>query len=791
MDKPSGKNIFHYSDVVHEDDGTLTVGGIKGVPDISKAAIGELAAWFLGPRAENQDVLREMITLAVDKVVAYRLEFEPDDPSVITEDIKQTPAYKAAVSNMIDAYSSLLRFLQRYTTPYFSMRYQAHMLWDNTLPALAAYFATMLHNPNNVTIQASSATTPLEILVGWDLCGMIGFPVSKKVHQQEYNPWGHVTCDGSVANIEACWTGREVKFLPFALRRMLTTLTKFNVTADKDHPDVVYINNLAHPVILTSSDGISFSLVDDSVDSWQLFNIPMDEILLLPQRIAESYGITDEFVIWSAVVPFSLNYVGWVNMMRYINQQWPGAEMPVLLAPSTMHYSVPKAAAVAGYGFGSLLTDNGISGGSLVNIAVDEYARMDMAELEKVLQLCYEKRIPVVQLVGVAGSTEEGAVDPLDEILRKRNAYRDCGLEFFVHADAAWGGYMITGMRKPYTLGESIECAEKNPDLPPYEMSDLFVEAGDSPLSDYVHSQFAAIKECDSVTIDPHKMGYVQYPAGAILYRNGILRRLTTFTGAYIGGTGSVNPGAEPTVGIFGLEGSKPGAAAAAVFMNHRVIRPDVTGHGKIIRQCMENTKLFALYLMALSEQSSHYRVTLLCDCGTDTSMTYSYNPLQMHQEQIVSLLGSDEIRNFGPDLNILDYVFTPLDRDGEIRLSVQELNAFNTTIYDQFHVPVSEKEGVELPVPIEKFPGYFLTKTIFHEKEYGSHFLDRFVNRIYGNNTNHEQGKFDAIVCLRSVVMDPFMPYAVNGDFFRTIIEHIDTTVSRLVMDWRNKASV
>ncbi|WP_028580180.1 hypothetical protein [Desulfogranum japonicum] len=101
-------------------------------------------------------------------------------------------------------------------------------------------------------------------------------------------------------------------------------------------------------------------------------------------------------------------------------------------------------------------------------------------------------------------------------------------------------------------------------------------------------------------------MGYVQYPAGAIIYRNGIIRRLTTFTGAYIGGTGSIDPGPEPTVGIYGIEGSKAGAASAAVFMSHRVIRPDSTGHAKVIRQCMA-TRNFLHCISWRSVSRVHY----------------------------------------------------------------------------------------------------------------------------------------------------------------------------------------
>ncbi len=793
MTKRSKKGIFLYKDVIHEDDGTLTIGGVKGVPDISGSDLGEVAAWFLGPRAENREVFSNLIQLALEKAIAYRQEFEPDDPTVITEELKKTADYQQAVKNMTSAFESLVNFLQKYTTPYFSMRYQAHMLWDNTLPSLAAYFATMLHNPNNVTIQASSATTPLEILVGWDLCGMIGFPVYRKVHEQEYNPWAHITCDGSVANIETCWAGREAKFLAIAIRQMLHSLSAFMVNNDAGSLVRVPINNSARPIEVICCDGTSICLTDPELDYWPLFNITLDEVLSLPKKIAQTYGINDVYVVWSALVPYTLNYLGWMNMMHYIRQSWPEAKLPVIIAPSTMHYSIPKAAAVLGYGFGAPGTDHNdmSAGGCVFHIEVDERARMDLDQLERTLQFCLKNKIPVTQIISVTGSTEEGAVDPLAEILEKRRMYRAEGLEYYVHADAAWGGYIITAMRKPYTLEDSAEQAEKHPDIPPYVAADLFVNANESGLSDYVYQQFATLCECDSVTIDPHKMGYIQYPAGAIVYRNGIIRRLTTFTGAYIGGTGSIDPGAEPTVGIYGLEGSKPGASAAAVFLNHRVIRPDVTGHGKIIRQCLENTKLFALYLTALNKKSSNYRVILLCEEGEVDQDSLSKTFLSLNQHERIALSRTDEIRNFGPDLNILDYVFLPLTESClPLTQCVEELNRFNIAVYNKFHVPVSEGSGQKIPVPIEEFPKYFLSKTTFNEGEYGERFINRFLNRIFKDIPLQNTTSDRAVVCLRSVIMDPFLPYAENGDFFKTIIEHIDKTVSELVRNWNTEKS-
>lgn len=35
--------------------------------------------------------------------------------------------------------------------------------------------------------------------------------------------WGHITCGGTVANIEAVWAARNLKFYPLAVKRALAS----------------------------------------------------------------------------------------------------------------------------------------------------------------------------------------------------------------------------------------------------------------------------------------------------------------------------------------------------------------------------------------------------------------------------------------------------------------------------------------------------------------------------------------------------------------------------------------
>jgi glutamate/tyrosine decarboxylase-like PLP-dependent enzyme len=63
----------------------------------------------------------------------------------------------------------------------------------------------MLLNPNNVLFEAGPITTALELEVGQDLCKMIEFE-----NTEDIGGWGHLTCDGTVANIEAIWYVSDV-----------------------------------------------------------------------------------------------------------------------------------------------------------------------------------------------------------------------------------------------------------------------------------------------------------------------------------------------------------------------------------------------------------------------------------------------------------------------------------------------------------------------------------------------------------------------------------------------------
>ncbi|MDI6888009.1 MAG: tyrosine decarboxylase MfnA [Candidatus Thermoplasmatota archaeon] len=110
-----------------------------------------------------------------------------------------------------------------------------------------------------------------------------------------------------------------------------------------------------------------------------------------------------------------------------------------------------------------------------VFVGLDESYRMDIEEAKRKLS-----NGDVCAVVGVAGSTELGVVDPIPELSEL------CNENAFLHVDAAFGGFVIPFLK---------ELGYKLPDF-----------------------DFSLPGVC-SITMDPHKMGFSTIPCGCLLVR--------------------------------------------------------------------------------------------------------------------------------------------------------------------------------------------------------------------------------------------------------------------------------
>jgi hypothetical protein len=161
------------------------------------------------------------------------------------------------------------------------------MYWDLTLPGTVGYFAAMLYNQNNVAAEASPVTTVMEYIVGQELCKMLGFETGDKA---PIKAWGHITCDGSIANGESMWAARNLKYLPVALAVAIKTEEELKAARD---------------VTLETCEGKSEKLID--MDAWTLLNLPIDSVIGLVDIITKQSQI-DEKVIRRFIDKYSVHF---------------------------------------------------------------------------------------------------------------------------------------------------------------------------------------------------------------------------------------------------------------------------------------------------------------------------------------------------------------------------------------------------------------------------------------------------------------------------------------------------
>jgi len=133
-----------------------------------------------------------------------------------------------------------------------------------------------------------------------------------------------------------------------------------------------------------------------------------------------------------------------------------GYQDMVIIGSRLMHYSFQKAASLLGLG-----TDN------ILYVKHDARGSMDIPDLEEKIDHCRSRNILIVAIVGVAGSTETGSIDPLRQIggiAAKNNIH--------FHVDAAWGGLLklsdtYSGLLDGIELSDSITfCGHKQLFLP-------------------------------------------------------------------------------------------------------------------------------------------------------------------------------------------------------------------------------------------------------------------------------------------------------------------------------------
>jgi tyrosine decarboxylase len=529
---------------------------------------GRLNASFLGPSAENHDLLEELVTEFLRDHSYWRRNFHPGDPPAISHRDRHDPEYIEFVSRMRDELMALSADLKK-AVPFFSPRYVGHMSSDIMLPAFVAKIITTLYNPNNVSEDAAPTTLAQELEVGLQLARMFGMATDE---EREPCAWGHLTSGGTVANYEALWNFRALRFYPLALAEGAAAL------------------GLDTPLVPR------FERRLDELSKWERLQLTIDETVAVRRACVASWlkDVTKKEAreIARAIRRERIETLGEAEFFSHHREIKP----PVVLVPTSAHYSWEKSMKVLGFGTGNLR-----------RVPTDLDMRMDAAAFEDVVTQAFDEERAILGAVGVLGTTEFGTVDPIHEMVALRERMRGEGRDFSIHVDAAWGGYLTAVFRRPDGgFREREEMAENFERFP----------------SPRVHAAFRALGEVDSITVDPHKLGYVPYAAGAFIARNREVVDFITQKAAYVFDLGESEEATTTgdrlhNLGQYILEGSKPGAAAAAVHVTHRLLPLDSDGFGSILEETIHACEQLRQLVLARREELAdlvHIRIPFESD---------------------------------------------------------------------------------------------------------------------------------------------------------------------------------
>ncbi|HVC16349.1 MAG TPA: pyridoxal-dependent decarboxylase [Rhodanobacter sp.] len=486
-----------------------------------------LDACFLGPYGENDTLLEKLMVEFLRDHVYWRRNFHPEDPPAIATACAQHPDYLAFEARMRRELHQLSAALKK-SVPFHSPRYIGHMASDLLLPGLAAQILTLPYNPNNVSEDAAPVTVDMEVQVGLQLARMLGYPHDPA---QPACAFGHLASGGSLANYQALRLALALKAFPVALRAAQV-------------PDLVL-----------------------PADDWGAFNLAAADVIVLLERWQSWLAAQspEQRAHWHARVEAErIEQRGLAGFFA----AHPTLRVPLVLAPVTAHYSWSKGLKLLGLGRDQL------------HLLPTRGMRLDPAALRDTLQRCVRERQPVLMCVAVLGSTEYGTIDPIDAVLAARTDARQHGLDFSVHVDAAWGGYLATLFRhEDGSLRTREDVAGEYVRFP-------------TPA---VHAAFAALGDTDSATVDPHKLGYLPYGAGAFICRDHRAMTLLAERADYVfhGNIPRAYLARYRSLGQFVPEGSKSGAAAAAVYVTHKVLPLDHRHFGRLPRATVRAAEAF------------------------------------------------------------------------------------------------------------------------------------------------------------------------------------------------------
>ena len=710
-----------------------------------------ISNFFLGPKAENAEYLIKFIKTILNDYIYWRKNYCPGDKL-------NTPKEKEWYEKLNFELQKVLSLLKA-NYPFYSPRYMAHMLSETIIPGILGYFAGMLYNPNNVTEEAAPVTVNLELEFGKKICQMLGF----KSKDKKPTGFAHICSGGSIANLESLWLARELQFIPLIIKEFCeqNNINDFNVKT----PSMVG-QNLFENIF--------------KVENRILLSLKPNEKIYLPtkllQHLIENKKMNKEEAIEKLNQhirnsKFSIRWAGFINVMLNLKLK------PVIFVPESAHYSWDKTISILGYG-----------NASIKRIPITSKFRIDVKKLKEMLYNLKDDEF-VVSVITVAGTTEEGAVDPIHKVQILREQFeKDKNMSFWLHVDSAWGGFIkslfnideyedLLNKKFPDKLIENQFLENKKQMEEKYKAKNKeFTILDENSLkikflmnlqeiyydkeSFYGHKinpkkvklawddlnvikAYLTFKEADSITIDPHKLGYIQYPAGVIAFKNANIVQFIAQKASYIS---KVKDGVEKifmdevnSIGPYIIEGSKPGASAVACWLSEKTIPFNINNHGEILKVTLLNSKRFLYLINKLNKENIGFSFRKE---NRITKKPYKIIPAYENIDTnlvcffILPMAWSDE-----------KIKYTLITKDTSLKL--EYINNLNENIYKKFTI-INEGQNYIFPHSLK----FFLSRTRFTSEQYSYGSIKKLLEENYIKKDEYEK---EGLFILRATLMNPW----------------------------------
>lgn len=208
--------------------------------------------------------------------------------------------------------------------------------------------------------------------------------------------------------------------------------------------------------------------------------------------------------------------------MRIVKKLRNDIKNPEVIVPVSAHASFDKAEDILGI--------------KLKKVNLNEDYELDLNHFESLLNR------KTCGVVGIAGTTSLGLIDPIDEIGKIIE-----GKDIFFHIDAAFGGFVLPFLEK---------------------------------LSYKIRPWDFRVRTVNSITADPHKMGLGVIPSGGFLIRDPSILKKLGFEIPYLAGGNFKH---------FQIVGTRPGGPVIAFWAIIKLL--GLNGFTNIVKECMKNTQ--------------------------------------------------------------------------------------------------------------------------------------------------------------------------------------------------------